>query len=138
LCFPSYSVAWGFDFDSIAVRYTLVSDSINNNKEGWLIDNMLIHATTVHTVKKIDSENIFSIYPNPANNIIYLVAQKTFSNSIIEVMELVNSEGKIVDTWKNITTQFTIDTTPYSNGNYYLNIATSSKKETIALVIRKH
>ena len=37
LCFNTLAMP---PIDSLYIRYRFVSDSINNNREGWIIDNM--------------------------------------------------------------------------------------------------
>ena len=40
LCF---SASWVATIDTLLLRYSFFSDGINNNKEGWIIDNLNIH-----------------------------------------------------------------------------------------------
>jgi len=130
-----YEMSWLDWNDSIMVRFTFVSDSLNNNREGWMIDNMLVHRTIVHTINEVDSEKYFNIYPNPADEIIHIETRKTQDFHIIEQMVLVNSLGQIVDEWKYIPIKFFINTKKYTNGMYYLKIKTNVKSETIPIII---
>ncbi len=124
--------------DTIHFRFTLLSDSVNNNKEGWMIDNMLAHITIIHTVKETEQENYLNVYPNPANNIINIQAQKIMDFHIIEVMELVDPLGRVVDKWTNVPTKYWFDTSKYTDGLYFLKIKTNLKTETFPLIISKH
>lgn len=138
LCFD---MSWLQQFqpnDTLLFRFTMLSDSINNNKEGWLIDNMLAHITIIHTVKETEQENYLNVYPNPANNIVNIQAQKIMDFHIVEVMELVDPLGRVVDKWTNIPTKFWFDTNKYNDGLYFLKIKTNLKSETFPLVINKH
>lgn len=126
---------WG---DTLFFRFTLLSDSVNNNKEGWMIDNMLSHITIIHTVKEVEQENYLKVYPNPASNIVHIQAQKIMDFHIIETMELVDPLGQVVDKWTNIPTKFWFDTNKYNDGMYYLKIKTNLQSETLPIVINKH
>lgn len=136
LCFES---SWLEQFqDSVLFRFTLQSDSIDNFKEGWMIDNFIAHNTTVHTVNEVKLENYFNIYPNPTSDIIYIETQKIEDFHIIEQMEIINSIGQVIDKWKNIPTKFFINTQKYNNGYYYLKIKTNIKSETMPIVINRN
>lgn len=124
--------------DYVLFRFTLLSDSVNNNKEGWMIDNMYSHVTFIHTVKEIEQENYLNVYPNPANDIVHIQAQKIMDYHIIETMELLDPLGRVVDKWANIPTKFWFYTNKYNEGLYFLRIKTNLKSETLPIVISKH
>jgi hypothetical protein len=137
LCFD---LSWLQQFqpnDTLLFRFTLLSDSVNNNKEGWMIDNMLSHITIIHTVKEVEQLKYLNVYPNPASNIVNIQAQKIMDFHIIETMELVDPLGRVVDTWANIPTKFWFDTSKYNDGFYFLKIKTNLKSEILPIVIRK-
>lgn len=133
-----YSLSWlSVISDSIKVRFTFVSDSINNNKEGWLIDNMHAHVTMTHPVKENASNEYFNVYPNPTKGIINIELQRMNEFHIIENMQLINSSGKLLQEWNNIPTRFWIDVSKYANGMYYLKIKSNIKSKTIPITIQK-
>jgi hypothetical protein len=136
LCF---SMSWMQQAqDTIYFRYTFKSDSIDNKKEGWLIDNMMARITIIHTVTEIKQEKYLNVFPNPANDLIYIEAQKLQGYHIIEQMILVNTIGQVVDEWKNIPTKFYFDAKKYKSGSYYLHIKTNIKSETIPILIQNN
>ena len=130
-----YDMTWITSNDSLIVRYTFTSDSIDHQKEGWMIDNMLAHITIIHTVSDVKPEKYLNVYPNPASDIIHIETQKLQDYHIIEQMALINSAGQTVDEWKNIPTKFFISTKKYSNGLYYLKVKTNIKSETVPVTI---
>ncbi|MGI8893310.1 MAG: hypothetical protein ACR2GN_07590, partial [Bacteroidia bacterium] len=95
--------------DSVMIRFTFVSDSIDNNKEGWMIDNLVIHLTNIHTVNEVKQEEYIKIYPNPVSDFIYIETQKIQEYHIIEQMHLINSKGQVIMEWKNIPVKYFID-----------------------------
>ena len=136
LCFD---LSWlSLSPDTLRFRFTFKSDSINNNKEGWIIDNMMAHHTMIHTVNEIKQESYLNIYPNPSNNIVHIQAQKIMDFHIIEQMELVDPLGRVVEKWMNIPTKFWFDASKYPDGLYFLKVKTNIKSENIPLVISKH
>jgi Secretion system C-terminal sorting domain len=131
-----YDMSWLSQLDSIMIRYTLVSDSIDTQKEGWMIDNMMAHLTIMHTVDEEKPEKYLSVYPNPTSGNIQIETQKIQDFHIIEHMQLINDMGQVVDEWRNIPTKFFVNTQQYSNGKYFLKVKTNIQTETVPIVIQ--
>lgn len=129
-----YDMSWVHE-EGLHVRYTFSSDSLDNNREGWLIDNLLAHITINHTVGEKKQEQYLNVYPNPATDIIYIQTQKLQEFHIIESMILYNTSGQVVDEWKTLPTKFFIDTKKYNTGMYYLYVQTNIKSETVPIMI---
>ena len=98
----------------------------------------MAHVTFLHTAANTTQTSYLKIYPNPASDIIHIEARKIQGFHIIENMELINSEGKRVDQWKNCPTKFYFDTRKYPDGIYFLKIKTNIQSETVQVVISKH
>lgn len=137
LCFD---LSWLSMFpDTIIFRFSFKSDSVDNAKEGWLIDNFMAHMTFIHIlVKEIDKTDYLNVYPNPTNGIINIAAEKMMEFHIIEHMELINSQGRVVEQWNNLPTKFWFDTNKYADGLYMLKVKTNFQSETLPIVITKH
>lgn len=130
-----YDMAWLNWNHGILVRHTFLSDSIDNNKEGWLIDNMLAHITLIHTVNEIEQQEYMIISPNPTTGRVNITTKKIDEPHIIEKMELINIEGKIVQQWSVSPTKFYVDIGNHPNGIYFLNIKTNIQSETFKIVL---
>lgn len=118
------------------IRFTLLSDSVQNTKEGWMIDNMLVDITSLHgSVNKIHGEGLFQIYPNPAHDIIHIESAKLSGSEVIEKMELFNYAGKSVASWTNIPAKYFVDVNNYANGMYYLKINTKQGIKCYPIVV---
>lgn len=132
-----YNISWFMTVDSIIVRYTFTSDSIDNNRDGWMIDNLSVHYTLLHTINKDPSEQTkyLNVFPNPTEDKLNIEVKKMKEFHIIEKMELWDLEGNLVDVWQNIPTKFFIDTKRYANGLYRLKVRTNIKTETVPVII---
>ncbi len=131
-----YDIDWmNSQMDSMVIRYTFMSDSVDNSKEGWLIDNLIVHHTFQHTISERKLEKYINVYPNPTNDIIHIEIEKSKDFHIIENMMLINSLGQIVESWNYIPTKYWFSTKKYTNGKYYLQIKTNKQSETIPFVI---
>ncbi len=132
-----YDISWLDYNDSLLVKHSIICDSIDNNNEGWMIDNLIVSVTIIHTVSETEQQEYLNVSPNPTTNRINIQAQKTSDYHIIEKMELFNSNGILLDSWDFIPTKFFIDVGHYPNGIYYLNIQTNKKRELKKVVIQK-
>lgn len=135
LCFDTYWLI--SQSSSIQIRFTLQSDSVDDNREGWMIDNLLANITGVHTISEKKKERYMTISPNPTKGRINITSEKLDKHHIIETMQLVDMEGKIVQEWKDSPTKFYIDIGHHPAGIYYLNVTTNIKSETFKVVLEK-
>ena len=135
LCFDISWVSWMGD--TITVRYTMLSDSIDNQKEGWMIDNMMTHITWAHTVKQTDGGEYLKVYPTLTNGILHIEAEKLQEFHIIESIELIDAKGAIVQRHGAAPTKFHIDIRSHSEGMYYLKVKTNKKTETFPVMLKK-
>ena len=102
-----------------------------------MIDNMMSHITIIHTAKTVKQTDYLNVFPNPSGSIIHIEAEKLEDFHIIEQMELINSEGKVVRNWQNIPTKFWFDVKNFSDGNYTLHVKTNVNNKNIPIVICK-
>jgi len=136
LCFDIY---WAWESsEKIKVRFTFLSDDVENNKEGWLIDNFLAHITLVHTVNEVKMDNYMEVYPNPSNSgRIHIKTEKQQGLHIIEKMELIDNQGKTVEVFGKSPTKFWIDIGHHPNGIYTLKVTTNLRTESFRIVLQK-
>ena len=124
--------------DTARFRFTFKSDSAGVAQEGWMIDNMSANITIIHTLKNDPLPAYLNVFPNPAANIVHVETEKIQEFHIIETMELVDQNGKVVKSWQNIPTKFWFNTEEFANGNYLLKVTTNLRSETIPLMITHH
>lgn len=132
-----YDLSWMSLYqDRVFFRFTQVTgDGMLNQKDGWMIDNMMSYITNVHTINEIESNRYFSTFPNPSNEGFTLMTHKANEFQIIEHMELITLTGEVIQVWNNIPTKFYVDTRDYLNGSYFLKIKTNLKSESIPIQI---
>ncbi|TAE82261.1 MAG: T9SS C-terminal target domain-containing protein [Bacteroidetes bacterium] len=136
LCFQPTASMFG---EPLLVRFTLLSDSIHNDKEGWMIDNFQDHATVIHTVVNQEKfASYFKIYPNPTNDFLYLEAEKTPASDAIEQLQLCDAVGQQLEEWADVPTKFFIDVRKYKAGMYYLKIKTNLQSKNYRFIIQRN
>lgn len=148
-CFSGRDTVWRdiwlcFDYsfiythDTVAIRFTLRSDSVNTGKEGWMIDNLFMQPTITHTVKKGPSSGKYlSVYPTPTTGRIHIEAEKRNEFHIIEHMELSTADGRVVQRWGRAPTKYYIDIGAHPSGQYYLTVQTNVAKEIVPVLLQR-
>lgn len=132
-----YDMSWANGNDALMMRHTIICDSIDNNNEGWMIDNLLAHFTWVHTLQEVEQKEYIKVTPNPTSGRVHISARKINEYHIIEQMELLDANGRVLESWESIPVQFFIDIDQYPNGIYYLNIKTNKESEIVKIVLQK-
>lgn len=87
--------------DSIIYKFTFITDSIQTNKDGWMMDNFGLFDWW-ETIEEID-KSLSIVYPNPATDLLFI----KFNNPTKELcsIELFNSTGqkiRILDTKEDL------------------------------------
>jgi hypothetical protein len=121
LCF---SLAWlnNFAARDIQIKYTFVSDSIITTNEGWMMDNFWSQFSVAHPLGSASNSIKIKVYPNPTNEKLHIHVPNPDGYSVIESLVLVNTNGVIVESLKNIPTKFYLESNKYQKGNYILKI----------------
>jgi hypothetical protein len=112
------------------MRFHFISDSIDNEKAGWVIDDILIsHAFTGWSVKKTGEDTKLKYSPNPmtTETVFY------FDNPIKEKysLRLYNSKGQLVKTQSEYHPQsITLKRGNLNSGLYYFMLKSESGIES--------
>lgn len=119
--------------DTTYVRFTFISDSIQTNKDGWMIDNIGINQYT-ESVADVSNNNLISIYPNPAKEHIYIKAN--YNYYAVPKVTIYDRLGRVVLAEQNVPSNnyLSID---LPNGVYTLKYATDTEVVVKQIVISK-
>jgi hypothetical protein len=134
LCFD---VSWLSYYDTLTFRYTLMSDGSDNQREGWMIDNMIAHLTIIHTVDDAEQEEYMMVKPNPTTGKIDIQTKKRDDFHIIEQIDVMDMNGRMVKQYKICPTKFSINLADQPNGIYFLRIKTNIQTETFNVILQK-
>lgn len=122
--------------DTMLVRFNFVSDSIDNNKEGWMIDNIILYAIELGgSVEQLERPS-FKLYPNPAHQTASIEFEGYHNN--IQV-EMYTSQGQLIlqqhyPTSSNIS----VNTQDLIQGIYFLKISSEGKSIGLQKVVIEH
>ncbi|NOZ47363.1 MAG: T9SS type A sorting domain-containing protein [Chlorobi bacterium] len=105
--------------DTIQYRFTFISDGNQTNKDGWIIDDLVIQDVT----ESIDNVNLNLgniCYPNPTSD--YLTIEyKSFKNNKFR-LELYDGNGKFINMQVFDNRLINIDLDGYESGVYFYRI----------------
>ncbi len=89
--------------DSLLIRFTFISDSISDNNEGWMIDDILTTAGGLEICSGTKESSVdwrVNVYPNPFSTETILETEESFKNATVTIC---NSLGQQVKQLKNIS-----------------------------------
>lgn len=118
--------------DSLYVRFVFISDSINENKCGWIIDNIEVYEIFVGDVLIIDLDQSVSVYPNPTDNILKV---KLPENLKLEEFIILNSFGQKLKIGKVTDSLIEIDVSNLPNGQYFIQFYDEGKTKICKRII---
>jgi len=101
--------------DTLLYKFTFISDNIQTNKEGWMIDDLSLEDLWTGLVET-GNDNLISIHPNPVSNYLVVEGKNNDDDKIIEIMDF---SGKTVSSYQNFNGE-TIDVGSLRNGLYLL------------------
>lgn len=112
---------WGPTLNNIIeYRFTFTSDSINNNKDGWMIDDISIQNGMVG-INELRPRSDIHVFPNPTSNFITIQTENNIKFKSAEIKDVL---GKTILTSNNTT----IDLSKFEAGIYFVEIATDKGK----------
>ncbi len=124
-----------YDYDTVLfyLKFVFASDSIDNNKEGWAIDNIGIYYTSKPIVgyDEIQNNESYMLYPNPSNGFINLQTGESLFQSEVSY-KTINARGQVIEEKSINNSQndlLKIDLDNYKPGIYFLML--SDKKRNI-------
>ena len=81
---------------SIQYRFTFKSDGANN-KEGWMIDNLMFYRTMMHIVKENEKSDYLNVYPTATEGTVNIEAKELQPYHKIEKIELFGTDGRLIE-----------------------------------------
>lgn len=127
--------ALGFTDRSFELRYVLCTDSAQTNQEGWMIDDLVIETTNTSSTKKLEIGNNITVYPNPSTGIIHIENLEKNLHNPIEMIQLFNSEGRLIQYYQENSIQSSIDLSDLPKGAYYLKVQTTKQTAIKKLIL---
>lgn len=116
-----------YPLDSLMIKFTFISEAIETNKEGWIIDDILTASAEWQLCSDIKEtvNNNFRIFPNPFSQQMTVESVEDLKGSDIIIY---NSTGILVKEIHNASGHsVTVQRDNLSSGIYYLVISKNGK-----------
>lgn len=123
--------------DTIWVRFTLKSDGVQTNQEGWMMDNFTAHSTFAHPIKENSLTSDLTVYPTTTNGMVNIEAKKTRPDLKIDNILLLDINGKIIEDLGSTFSKVVVDMSKYPQGSYYFTVRVGQKVESYQVVYAK-
>ena len=122
-----------FSDDTLVFKFTFASDSIETNKEGWMIDEMYLMAWGSE-IEEYNLNSQISVFPNPTSDKIYFASkikiQKPFEVNVF------NQLGELV-LQKDSKENEDIDISNLNTGIYFCSFRNESFYATKKIIVQK-
>lgn len=110
----------------VEYRFTFTSDNTNTNRDGMMIDDILINNSMVG-ISELDVHSSLRIFPNPTGDVITISTDNTIQFLSAVIKDIL---GKIILT----TNQATIDLSKFKSGIYFIETYTDKGKSVKRIV----
>lgn len=104
--------------DTLLFRFTFISDSIQTDKAGWILDEIKLLIHTEGT-PEIEIQNEVSTFPNPAN-ISIVISNSAFQNGLY--ISVYNIQGQLFFNQPMQQAKTEIDISQFENGVYFVRV----------------
>lgn len=116
--YPAYE-AESFTWTNLEPQtYYYALGTAKNGNDEWGATTLVELFTSMEGVAEIS--NVYSIYPNPANDFIKISGEK------INTVSVFNTLGQMVDSFATDGTEFVLATSNYDNGIYFVKVNDSA------------
>jgi hypothetical protein len=121
--------------DTMIVRFNFISDNIDTQKEGWLIDHIRIFSIDLggNVNDLFNSDDLTKISPNPFMDETLISFENSFQTAEMKVYDL---QGKLIKQQKEISNnRIHLSSSGLESGVYFLRILLDGKKVVAKKVI---
>ncbi len=118
--------------DTITLRFTFASDSVQTNQDGWMFGYIKAFAT-FPGIREIQNDNLISIYPNPATDVILIDYNIASEESSLKVYDFT---GKTVMENPHFN-ENKINVDKFNNGIYLMKFTIGNNFALKRFVVQK-
>lgn len=117
-----------YPLDSLMIRFTFISDGIDNGREGWLIDDILTSSAIPEMCSGLDDHSTkaaLNVSPNPFKTSATITAGFDASNAIFTLYNSTGKQLRVIETVSNQNPIIQRDKLPA--GVYYLVVSSKGQ-----------
>jgi len=110
--------------DTMILRFNFISDDLETNREGWIIDNIKLYSKDLGGNIIEYKKNIFNLFPNPTSSFFVIKSEKLK----VEDCRIFNAQGQLIEQFQIQTTDTRISISNWTKGLYFVKIGTETQK----------
>lgn len=112
--------------DTMILRFNFISDEIDTDKEGWVIDDIRLYSVDLGgAVSHTQITDKFSIYPNPSTGISTIPVEEDYQAVIIKVIDLLGKNMNLE--YFKTNEPIILDSKNYKPGLYIVHLTVDNK-----------
>ncbi|NOU20054.1 MAG: T9SS type A sorting domain-containing protein [Bacteroidales bacterium] len=120
------------NYDKSILRFRFISDNVNTNKEGWLIDDIVFRGYDISGKVSEFKDNQIKVFPNPTTGKIFFNYPDKYNLNI--KIDIIDINGRIILSKSPINNQ--IDITNNKPGTYMYKIYFLNKIVSIGKLVK--
>jgi len=118
----------------IRIRFTAISDSIDNGRDGWMIDSFVAEYMYYISVNETETGKQLKVYPTVTKGLIAIESAEEPDNNEYRITVL-DIQGKAMKSFWERSNKTTINIGDLPGGSYYLLVNTGNKTEVHRVVL---
>jgi len=127
-----YAMLWDYStIDTLYYRFTFISDEVQTNQDGWMLDNIMLIEHT-EGIEDIGSANAVSIYPNPSSGLITISVKSFTGNMHVSVFDIL---GQMQLQQSLDKPQTDVDISGLSKGIYMVRVGGGNKNAVRKVIL---
>jgi len=124
--------SWGSQAeDSVLLRFSFISDSIQNNRDGLMFDNIWIADYWSSGVDE-NGLNITSAYPNPTSGELNINLENSYGQIDIKVLDMAGKQ--VISEAITNQSELKLDLNNLTQGIYFVKVSADGKSSVIKVV----
>ncbi len=121
--------------DTFTLRFNFISDSIQTNKDGWIIDNIIVgYADLGSSISELPNNLEVKLFPNLTND---YFSYQVKNNEPLDAIVITNIKGATVYSINNPLSEDKIAIANLAAGNYFVKFTSKGKTTVKRLVVNK-
>lgn len=118
-------------------RFIFKSDGNQSNQEGWIIDNLMIQPTFVHTLTSTGVVKESKVFPTITQNKVNIEVQRTQEVKMIEEILVYNITGELVQQHSNVPVKYFVRLENEPSGTYIVKVKTKKEIKSFQVILKK-
>lgn len=122
--------------DTLQLRFNFISDSLQTNKAGWMIDDIVVsYADLGSQTKELASAQMAKIYPNPFSEST-LISLSNFEYQENQSLQLINAQGVVQRVYTNLRdSEIVVEKGNLSAGLYWVYLQSKGQAQVVGKLI---